>query len=147
MRPHNPADLPLVTFDNNVLIALRKEERAASAIRELLTLNSVGLITSYVTMSTAPEAQRPEEQMELQDQVAWMESLGISRETIFTSWRPVGFATPGQPGTMTFDSSMDVAFMECIDTLLFPQVLVSWPQYRDREVNALASRARKRRRS
>jgi hypothetical protein len=128
-RVINPADLPFVTFDNNVLIALRNNESAAPAVRELLELNRTGLIALNVTMSTAMEAQQPEEQLGSQEQIAWIESLGIPRSNIFTSSRSVGFVTPGEPNTMTFDPLLEVALAERIHTILFPRVPFSWRDY------------------
>jgi hypothetical protein len=101
-HPCNPAELPLVTLDQNALVALRGDEPDAPAVRKLLDLNRVGLICVNVTMSTAMEAQQPKEQLEWQDLAIWIESFGIRREKIFTSSRSVGFMTLGEPNTMTF---------------------------------------------
>src|SRR5262245_45453378 len=91
----NPQDLPLVTLDNNAFIALRGNESTAPAVGDLIKLNSAGLICINVTVSTALEAQRPDELVEWQDHfIAWLESLGIRRSNIFTGPRSVGFSTP-----------------------------------------------------
>jgi hypothetical protein len=129
----NPADLPLVTLDNNALIALRDEEEDAPAVRQLLDLHRSGLINVCVTMSTAMEAQRPEERLEWQDHVASIESLGIPRENIFTHPRSVGFMTPGAPDTITFSPWLENALVERIYTILFPTMPFIWHEYRHRE--------------
>jgi hypothetical protein len=78
----NQADLPLVTLDNNVLIALRGNEPDTHAAQVLLELNRLGLICLNVTMSTAMEAQRPGEHVEWSEAIARIERLGIPRENI-----------------------------------------------------------------
>src|SRR5262249_18925818 len=98
----NPEDLPLVTLDNNALIALRNDEAAAPAVRELLEMNRTGLIVANVTMSTAMEAQREVGQSDWQGQRTRIESLGIARDHIFTSSRSIGFETPEAPGVPMF---------------------------------------------
>src|SRR5258706_52951 len=62
--PQNPVDRPLVTFDTNIIYALRNNEPDALPIRQLLAFNRAGVITINVTLSTALEEQRPDEQME-----------------------------------------------------------------------------------
>src|SRR2546428_381703 len=43
--PQNPADRPLVTFDANIVYALRNNESDILPVRQLLTLNRAGVIT------------------------------------------------------------------------------------------------------
>jgi hypothetical protein len=129
----NPADLPLVTLDNNVFIALRNDEPAASEVRELLELDRDGLIAINVTVSTAMEAQPKGERLDWQGQTAWLESLGIGRDHIHTHPRSIGFATPDAPDAMTFDPRLEVAFAERIHKILHPEVPARWWEYRDYE--------------
>jgi hypothetical protein len=132
-QPRKPADLPLVTLDNNVFIALRRDEANAAAARALLELNRAGLISINVTMSTGMEAQRPDEWGEWQKHIAWLESLGITLGNIFTGARSVGFTTPGAPNTITFDPQLEIRLMERIHVILFPNIPFSWFAYRHRE--------------
>lgn len=129
----NPADLPLVTLDHNALIALRVHQPAEAAIRELLAMNAAGRIVANVTVSTGLEAQRPGEEMEWGDRVAWLESLGIAREHIFTGPRSIGFAVPSLPDTLVFDPRLEIAFPQRIHAILFPGVPYFWQHYRRRE--------------
>lgn len=126
----NMADLPLVTLDNNPLIALRNDEPDAPAVRALLDLNYAGLIAINVTRSTAMEAQRLTDRLEEPDLIAWLKSLGITRDNILTSWRSVGFETPGAPDTMTFDPRLELALTEHIHTILHPEMPFMWHVYR-----------------
>lgn len=129
----DPARQPLVTFDNNVLIALRRNEPSAPAVRELLALNERGLINVNITSSTAMEAQRADDRLEWQEHIAWLQSLGITQNNIFTSSRSVGFATPGEPNTVTFAPFLEVELVERIHTILFPRMPFMWRDYRDHE--------------
>lgn len=70
--PQNPADRPLVTFDANIVYALRNNEPGAPPIRQLLALNRAGVITINVTLSTALEEQCPDEQLEMHEYAAWL---------------------------------------------------------------------------
>lgn len=134
--PPNQADLPLVTLDNNPLIALRNDEPDAPAVRELLAMNRAGLIAANVTMVTGMEAQRDEERLDGQGQmaqIAWIESLGIARDHIHTHPRSIGFATPEFPDGPTFAPWLEVAFAERLHTILHSEVPFMWWEYRDRE--------------
>ena len=72
----NPADRPLVTFDANIVIALRNNEADAQPARQLLALNCAGVITVNITLSTALEEQRPDEQQEMHEYSAWLQEQG-----------------------------------------------------------------------
>jgi hypothetical protein len=133
----NPADLPLVTLDNNALIALRRNEPAAPAVRKLLEMNRTLVISLNVTISTALEAQRPDDRMEWQDRIAWLETLGIARGNIFTGPRTVGFVTADAPNAVTFDADLERLMNQRIHTILFPNMPFSWAAYRDRETTDL----------
>lgn len=129
----NPADLPLVTLDNNALIALRRDEPTAPAVHEILEMNRAGLITANVTAMTGMEAQREEDRLEWQAHIDWIESLGIARANIFTHPRSIGFSTPEFPDGPTFDARLETALGEHIHTLLFPNIPIRWWEYLRRE--------------
>ena len=58
----------LVTFDNNILIDLRKNNKpTATYARQLLVFNQEGKITVATTLSTMLEKQRTGEEMSLQE--------------------------------------------------------------------------------
>lgn len=129
----NPADLPLVTLDNNALVSLRREEPAAQAVRDLLALNRAGRIAINITLSTALEAQLPDDQLRWDNHIEWLESLGIAKSNIFTGPRTVGFTTPGAPNTITFDPALEIQLNERIHEILFPTIPFMWRDYRARE--------------
>jgi hypothetical protein len=133
----NQADLPLVTFDNNVLVALRGNEPDTPAAHILLELNRADLICLNVTMSTAMEAQRPGEEVEWSDVIARIESLGVPRENIFTTSRSVGFAVPTLPDILFFDIQLEQQLVERIHEILCPTVEFTWPPFRDRMTSDL----------
>lgn len=128
-----PADLPLVTLDNNALVAVRKNEPDADAVRELLSMNRAGQIVINITVSTALENQRPGETLGWTDHIAWLETLGIARESIFTSWRTVAFSTPDAPHVMTFGVEYELALIERVHAILFPNIPFMWRDYLERE--------------
>jgi hypothetical protein len=134
--PLNPADRPLVTLDNNALIALREDEADAPAVRELLALNRAGVIALNVTLNTALENQRAGAPMDMQAQEAWLLGLGIAKDRIFSSWRFVPFSTPEAPNAMTFDPQLDVAFMCHIHKIVAPNIPFDWHVYRNEETKA-----------
>lgn len=130
----NPADRPLVTFDTNIVIALRNNEVDALPARQLLALNRAGAITVNVTVSTALEEQRPGEQQEMHEYSAWLQEHGITLGNIFTHPRTVGFRLPGDPpNTTTFDPRLEIALNMRIHTILFPNIPFHWIEYRDQE--------------
>jgi hypothetical protein len=130
MTNSDPASRPLVTLDTNALIALRHEEPAAPAVRELLDMNRAGLITILVTLSTGLERQRAADPVDWwPDYIERLESLGIEKGNIFSSARTVGFATPGAPNTITFDPCMESAFNHRIHAILFPTLPFSLQDY------------------
>lgn len=129
----NPADLPLVTLDNNAFIALRQHEPAEAAIRELLAMNAAGLIVANVTLSTGFEAQRSGEEMEWGERIHWLLGLGIVREHIFTHPESVGFAVPDLPDIPFFDPRLEFALARRIHAILFPDVPFLWYEHRQNE--------------
>jgi hypothetical protein len=133
----NPADLPLVTFDANALFALRGNELAIPAVREILEMNRAGLITVSVTVSTSMEAKREEELLEGQYLFAWIESLGIARENIFTHPLPLAFSVPAFPDGPTFHPGLDVGIAYRIKQILHPNYAFTWPEHRDHECKRL----------
>lgn len=129
--PRNPADLPLVTLDNNALIDVFEDRPAAPFVHELLDLMRAGRITINVTMATAMEAPRDSDRPEEPDLVTRLVSLGIPREHILTSWRPVGFSPPSEHEPIMYGAHLDIALMEAIHTILHPQKPAGWPEFRD----------------
>lgn len=130
----NPADRPLVTFDTNIVIALRNNEADAEPVRQLLAFNCAGAITVNVTLSTALEEQRPDKQQEMHKYATWLQEQGIAPSNIFTHPRTVGFHLPGDPpNTTTFDPMLEIALNMRIHTILFPNIPFRWLEYRDQE--------------
>src|SRR5258708_29911415 len=133
----NPADRPLVTLDNNIVITIRNNDPndpAMQQARQLLALNRADVITLNVTLSTALEQQRPGEKLTMQEYAAWLQKQGIAPEHIFTTTRPFGFRIPGTPpNTITFDSWRERALNERIHQILFPEVPFLWVEYRNQE--------------
>jgi hypothetical protein len=120
-----------VTFDNNVLIALRRsDDSSAPAVRELLEMNRAGLIVVNVTAMTAMEAQREDDRLEGQDLINWIASLGGARENILTGPRSIGFKVQGFPDGPTFDPRLELALGMHIHDVLFPNRLREWWDYR-----------------
>jgi hypothetical protein len=128
---------PLVTLDNNIVITIRNNDPSdpdAPPVRQLLALNRAGVITLNVTLSTALEEQRPDEQLEMSEYAAWLQKQGIAPGNIFTAARTIGFRVQGTPpNTITFDTQRERALNERIHQILFPEVLFSWVEYRDQE--------------
>jgi hypothetical protein len=125
----NPADLPLVTFDNNALVAVRRDEPTAPDVRTILMMNRAGLITANVTAMIEMEAQREEDRLKGQDLILWIQSLGIARANIFTRPRDVGFRTPDFTDGPTFDLSLEQACKESLFALLHPTMPTRWTVY------------------
>src|SRR5262245_37496382 len=120
-RTRSAADPPLVTLDNNALIAFRNDEPAAPAVREILEMNRAGFIVANVTLSTAMEALpggRMRDQQEQEEQIAWLQSLGIARARIHTHSVSVPFDTPEFPGIPLFDGQREVALARNIESRL-----------------------------
>jgi hypothetical protein len=134
----NPTVLPLVTFDNNALVAVRRDEPIAPDVRTILEMNRAGLITANVTAMIELEAQREEDRLKGQDLIRWIQSLGIARANIFTRPRDVGFSTPDFPDGPTFDLSLEQAFKERLFALLHPTMPSRWPVYFKRECEQLS---------
>jgi hypothetical protein len=135
--PPNPADRPLVTLDNNALIALRENEPTA-AVQQLLALNRAGVIVVTVSQNTALEQQRVGEERDLQAQRAWLMEQGIAPENIFTAGRSIGFETPDAPGIPTFDPDLDAAAMRRVQAILAPDVPFLWRDYRNQQCRSFA---------
>jgi len=132
--PQNPADRPLVTFDTNIVYALRNNEPDAPTVRQLLALNRAGVITINVTLSMALEEQRPNEQLEMHEYAAWLQEQGIAPGNIFTHPLTIGFYIPGTPpDTITFDVRLELALNERIRQILFPEFPFAWVKYHDQE--------------
>jgi hypothetical protein len=129
----NPADLPLVTFDNNALVAVRSDEPTASDVRTILEMNRAGLITANVTAMTEMEAQREDDRLKGEDHIRWIQSLGIARTNIFTRPRDIGFSTPDFPDGPMFDTSREQVFRESLFALLRPNIPSRWPVYFNRK--------------
>ena len=124
-----PDDARLVTLDQNVLIAFRSREPTASAVETLLALNRQGRIVINVTMSTAMEAQRPDEQW-VPDQVPnWLLSLGITQERIFTPSETLAFSSAVLPDVAVFDTQREIQLNQSIYAILFPRITFYWQHY------------------
>jgi hypothetical protein len=130
---HNPADQPLVTFDTNILIALRNNEADAQPALQLLALNRAGVITVNVTLSTALEKQRLNEKLNMQEYSAWLEEQGIAPGNIFSGPRTIPFLLPGDPNILTFDVQRELALNMHIHQILFPNIPFRWSEYLDQE--------------
>lgn len=130
----NPMDRPLVTFDNNIVVALRNNEPDALAARQILALNRADVITINVTLSTALEKQRPGEKLDMHEYSVWLQEHGIGAGHIFTSPRSIGFRRlDDPPNTITFDVQLEIALNERIHQILFPKIPFAWFEYRDQE--------------
>lgn len=127
----NPADLPLVTLDNNAVVAVRDSDSNAPAVNELLRLNRAGQIVINVTFSTALEAGPGGKYRDTQQYVLWLESLGILRRNIFTHSRTLGFVDPSDPGVISFDSGRETQEMMHLHHIMFPQIPFLWNESRD----------------
>lgn len=133
----NLADRPLVTLDNNVIVAIRNndpDDPLVQPAHQLLALNRTGVITLNVTLSTAREKQRQDTNLAMHEYVDWLQEQGIARSNIFTSSRTIGFHVPGtDSNTITFDVFLEIALNERVHNILFPQIPFSWFEYRDQE--------------
>src|SRR6266567_1352501 len=132
--PPNPADRPLVTFDTNVVLALRNNEPDAQPARQLLAFNRAGIITVNITLSTALEKQRSVEKWKMHEYTAWLQEQGIAIGNIFTHPRMIGFRLlDTTPDTITFDVGLERVLNERIHRILFPYMPFAWFVYRDQE--------------
>ncbi|WP_201372660.1 hypothetical protein [Ktedonobacter robiniae] len=136
-RGGNPAERPLVTLDNNVVVAYRNNDPNDALVqlaRQLRALNRAGVITLNVTLSTALEEQRPDAELTMHEYATWLQEQGIDRCNIFTSSRTIGFRVPStDPNTITFDFQLERALNERIHRILFPKTPFSWFEYRNQE--------------
>jgi hypothetical protein len=136
--PSNPADRPLVTFDNNIVILLRNNDTDAQPARQLLALSRAGVIIAATTLSTALEKQRPDQKLGMHEYAAWLQEQGFTPGFIFTGPRTVGFHVAGtSPNTITFDVGLERALNERVHHILFHTVPFSWVEFRDREYQRL----------
>lgn len=121
----------LVTFDNNILIDLRKDiEPTANYARQLLGFNREGRITVSTTISTMLEKQRPGEEMSLQELMAWLQEMGFTSEHIFMGPRTIAFNVQG---VMTFGPDRESALNQCIHYAMFPNIPFHWREYLDQQ--------------
>jgi hypothetical protein len=132
-----PDEAPLVTLDQNALIALRSHEPAASDVETLLALNRQGRITINVTLSTSMEAQRPGEEWTPDQTRDWLLSQGVARERIFTSSETVAFRVPDLPDVALFDPRLEIQFNQSIHAILSPNIDFYWQDYRAKNVKDL----------
>ncbi len=122
----------LVTFDNNILIDLRKnEEPTATYARQLLDFSRHGKITVGTTLSTILEKQRPGEAMSIPELIAWLEEIGFTREYMFMGPRTVAFNVQGE--TIWGDIERELALNQCIHHAIFPHISFSWYDYLDQQ--------------
>jgi hypothetical protein len=129
----NPIDLPLVTLDNNALIALRENEPEATAVNELLAMNRTGVIAINIALSTGLEAGRGGIRWEWREHIEWLENLGIAKSNIFTGPRTIGFTSSTEPGVMIFDPELETQLNERVHAILFPRIPFYWYSFRDDE--------------
>lgn len=133
----NPADLPLVTLDYNIVITMRNNDPNDSAMQpacQLLALNHASIIMLNVTLSTAFEEQRPDEQIEVHEYAAWLQKRGITPGNIFTAERTISFHIPGtNPNAITFDARRSHVLRVRIHQILFPEVPFLWVEYRNKK--------------
>ncbi|MFL5628673.1 MAG: hypothetical protein ACJ788_24085 [Ktedonobacteraceae bacterium] len=136
----NPADRPLVTFDANIVIAVRNNEPNAQPARQLLALNRAGIITVNVNLSTALEKQRLSKKLDaneyvawLEEQVVWLLKQGVASDNIFTDQRKVVFQFGAPPDAITLDADYGFLLEEAIHRILFPNMASTWHEYRDQE--------------
>lgn len=130
----NPASIPLVTLDNNALVALAEREPDELAVRELLQMHVQRLIVINVTLSTALEAQRTDKPKGWQqDFTAWLGEFGISKQNIFTGPRTIGFRTTDAPDAVTFSSDLETEFTQRVHAILFPNIPFQWRDFLARE--------------
>jgi hypothetical protein len=125
----------LVTFDNNVLIDLRKDiEPTATYARQLLDFNREGKITVSTTISTMLEKQRAGEEMSIQEYIAWLQKIGFASEHIFIGPRTVAF---NEQGVITWDIEREFALNQCIHYAMFPNIPFHWREYLDQQCTKL----------
>lgn len=137
-RPSNPADRPLVTFDNNVVISLRNNDSDADLARRLLALSRAGVIIAATTLSTALEEQRPGQDLTMHDYAVWLEAQGFARGYIFFGPRTIGFRLPGDPlNTIILDGRLERNLVARVHQILFPEVSFNWYEYRDQAYERL----------
>ena len=137
--PSNPADRPLVTFDTNIVYALRDDEPDSQFARQLLAFNRVGVITINITLSTAFEGRRAGEEQERHHYyVTWLQEQGIDPGNIFTHALTIGFRRPGDPpNTSYFDHELEIGLYARIHQILFPNIPSWWFDYLDQECTRL----------
>jgi hypothetical protein len=134
-------DRPLLTLDNNAPLGYFNVEDDAPAVGKLFALQRSGVIRLMVTASTMLEKQRPGEEVDIQTLAAQLTALGIAPEDIFTHPRPMPFATPGEPNTMSYGVHLDYGLHQALHEILFrgrtepdaKNVDFDWRTYRDRE--------------
>jgi hypothetical protein len=124
-----PGEAPLVTLDQNTLIALRNHEPAASAVEMLLTLNRQRQIIVNITMSTMMEARRPGDSWTPEQVHMWLLSLGIAGDRIFTSSETLAFNTLNLPGVAVFDIDLEIQLNQAMHDVLFPKIAFYWQDY------------------
>ena len=121
----------LVTFDNNILIDLRKDnEPTATYARQLLDFNREGKITVATTLSTMLEKQRTGEEMSLQELIAWLQEIGFTSEYMFMGPRTISFNVQG---AIIWDAERETALNQCIHNALFPRIPFRWRDYLDQQ--------------
>ena len=107
--PSNPADRPLITIDTNIIYALLNDEPDSQFARQLLAFNRAGVITINITLSTALEGRRADEEQERHYYVTWLQEQGIDPGNIFTHALTIGFRRPGDPpNTIYFDHELEL---------------------------------------
>jgi hypothetical protein len=124
----------LVTFDNNILIDLRKDrDPIASYARQLLDFNREGKIIVATTISTMLEKQRMGEEMSIQELIAWLQEIGFTRD--FMGPRTIAFNVQG--AIIWGDIGLEMALNQCIHYAMFPNIPFYWHDYLDQQCRKL----------
>lgn len=126
----------LVTFDNNVLIDLRKNiDPEATYARQLLDFNRQGKIAIATTISTMLERQRTGDEKSVQEIAAWLQEIGFTNEHIFMGPRTIAF---NEQGKTTFGVGLEIALNQCIHHAMFPNIAFRWREYLDQQCMKLS---------
>src|SRR6266700_1608445 len=121
----------LVTFDNNILIDLRKNNKpTATYARQLLDFNREGKITVATTLSTMLEKQRAGEEMSTPELIAWLQEIGIASEHNFKGPRTIAFNVQG---AFIWGVDREIALNQCLHYAMFPQIPFYWRDYLDQQ--------------
>lgn len=121
----------LVTLDNNILIDLRKNiDPVAVYARQLLNFNREGKITVATTLSTMLERQPTGQEKSVEELLAWLEEIGITKEHNFKGPQTIAFNVQG---VFTWGVDRELALNRCLHYAMFPNIPFHWRNYLDQE--------------